>query len=269
MIRKISKLFALVLLFAIPSSAFASKTTYIYTNHRLHYVKRVELDKKELKKRGEVNHPYTFTELQLRNLLASIQFSKTLILAKEVEENEVLNNMALDFLVPHLAEAFKGVQAREEVAFSLVTYQKRAVFQDNRLTIATAWVKDNFLHIHFHKLMAKVDTTNYDKFSDVSKAINRARGVRVALELQSGQEFGESTDEILLPVAMADLLVKAEAKREEPKEEQKKSETPMAKTEGEPSAVESRLQQLEELKKKGLVSKKEYEEKKKEILSDL
>ncbi len=171
-------------LFIVPSPAFAAKTTYIHTNRRFHYVKRVELDKKELKERGEAMHPYTFTELQLRNMLANIEISRKLILKKEVESSEVFNNQALDFLIPHLVEGFKTAQPNEEIAFSVVINKVKALFQDNRLTIATAWVKDNFLHIHFHKLMAKIDTTVYDKLGDVSKAINRAQGLRVSLELK-------------------------------------------------------------------------------------
>lgn len=276
MVRKIPSIFGLAVLFLVlcPWSlvhgpAFAAKTTYVYTDRKFHFVKRVELKKKELKDREEANHPYRFDELQLRNILAGVHFSQKLILKKEVDAKEVFNKAALDFLVPHLVKAFEEAKPNEQVVFSFITGSAKLVFLENRLTLAEAWVKDNYLHIQFRKLMAKIDTTVYDKFADVSKAINRARGLRIDLELKPGQEFGDSIDEVLLPLIAATLAVPQAEKTEAVV----KKEEPVLQTEPvmtqPPSEVETRLRQLENLKKQGLITKEEYEAKRKEILTDL
>lgn len=239
-----------------PALAFAAKTTYIYTDRKFHFVKRVELKKKELKERGEANHPYGFDELQLKNMLGDLHFSHKLILKEEVETKEVFNKLALDFLVPHLVEAFKNTMPQEEVVFSLITASRALVFQENRLTLAEAWIKDNFLHIRFRKLMAKIDLTKYDKFADVSKAINRARGLHIDLELKPGQEYGDSTEEVLLSLTKTQAVGKPG----------------VSSTVAEPalsSGIETRLKELENLKEKSLITEEEYEAKRKEILSDL
>ena len=250
-------------LFLLPPLAWAAKTTYIYTDRKYHFIKRVELKKKELKERGEANHPHTFDPLTLRDLLSGIEVSKQLILSKKVEEREVFDKHSLDFLVPHLVEAFKQAGPAEQIVFSFILQKPSVVFHDTRLTLAEAWVKDGFLHLYFRKLMAKIDLTKNDKFADVSRAINRARGLRVALELKEGQQFGESTDEILMPLVG---LPKTVAASPEPRPAPKPKATAEQKP---PSAIETRLQELEDLKKKGLITKKEYEAKREQILSEL
>lgn len=266
-----------------PAFAYAAKTTYVYTDRKFHFVKRVELKKKELKDREEANHPYRFDELQLRNILANVHFSQKLILKKEVDAKEVFNKAALDFLVPHLVKAFEEAKPNEQVVFSFITGSAKLVFLENRLTLAEAWVKDNYLHIQFRKLMAKIDTTVYDKFADVSKAINRARGLRIDLELKPGQEFGDSVDEVLLPLtATPTVLTSAEPQAATPKAAAPQAEKvdavvkqPEPALKPEPvvakptSEVENRLRQLEHLKEQGLITEKEYEAKRKEILSNL
>lgn len=280
MIRKISEIFFLTFLLLVPgpwplapSPALAAKTTYIYTNRRFHFVKRVELDKKELKKRGEAGQPYSFTELQLRNLLADVQISEKLLFKKEVESQEVFNQSVLDFLVPHLVEAFKQAQPNEEIVFSFVATKAKSIAQDNRLTLGKAWVKDGFLHVYFRKLSAKIDTTNYDKLGDVSKAINRAKGLKIALQLKEGQEFGETTDEVLLSLApKKDNEQRTMDKGPTVKKDQgqgTRDKGPTAKTEEAESTIETRLKKLKELKEKGLITEEEYEAKRKEILKEL
>lgn len=258
-----------------PALAEAAKTTYIFTDRKYHFVKRVELDKKELKERGEAAHPQKLEEGLLHQLLSSVHFNRKLLLKKEVEAKEVFNTQALGFLIPHLTKALAEAKPNEQIVFSYITYDAKALFRDNRITLAEAWVQDPFLHIYFRKLMAKIDTTKYDKFSDVSRAINRAKGLRVSLELNEGQEFGDSTDEILLPLAglpkaAPEKMAEEKAAAVTPPPEA--APPPVAEQEESPEVVsgtEQRLRELEELKKKGLVSKKEYEAKRKEILGDL
>ncbi|OGQ04427.1 MAG: hypothetical protein A2W61_07020 [Deltaproteobacteria bacterium RIFCSPLOWO2_01_44_7] len=255
-----------------PVLAEAAKTTYVYTDRRFHFVKRVEMDKEELKER-QVNHPYTFTDLQLRDMLAGVKFSRQLVFKKEVQEDAVFNQANLDFLVPHLVQAFKESQPNEEIVFAFITHRSKFVVRDDQLTIVRSWVEGNQLHMEFRKLMAKVDVTNYDKLGDVNQAMNRAQGLRVALELTPGQQYGRSTDEVLLTIPSASAVASA---LEKPKEEKAKEEKKTAKVEKRTTVSEpvsgsaaDRLKQLDQLKKQGLISKEEYQQKRQEILNQL
>lgn len=266
-----------------PMLAYAAKTTYIYSDRRFHFVKREELGKKDLKERGEVNHPYEFTELQLREMLSRVQVNRKVLFKKEVEESHVFNQTAMEFLVPHLVTAFKEATPNENVIFSFVAKKPTFVFRDDRITIASAWVQNGFLHLEFKKLLAKLAVTNYDKLGDVSKAINRAEGLRVALELGEGQQFGKTTEEILLPVPTAAVAVAA-AQTEEKKAEEAKPKMKEAKvvapkeelksqkvetTSPVSSSAEAKLEEIKKLYDKKLITKKEYEQKRKEVLDDL
>lgn len=255
---KIIKATLLFLLVAGP--AFATKTTYITTDRKFNFVKRVELKEKELKKRGTADQPHTFVPMELKNMLSGVAVSHQLVLSKEADSEEVFDSVGLDFLVPNLVEAFKQAGPNEEIIFSFIARKSKTLFQDNRLTLASTWVKDGFLHLAFRKLLAKIDTTNYDKLGDVSTAMNRAKGIRIALELKPGQEFGKSTDELMVKIGGTALMMKKE-------ETTKKEAKPVPVLVN--SDVEARLKKLQELKDQNLISKKEFEGKKKEILKDL
>lgn len=276
MIRKISGLFLTAFLFSAYGPVLAAKTTYIHTDRKFHFIKRVELKEKELKKRGEAGHPHTFTELQLRNMLADLQVSQKMVLSKEVETQEIFNSANLDFIIPHLVEAFKQAQPNEEVVFSFITRRSKTIFQDNRITLAECWVKDGFLHLRFRKLLAKIDLTNYDKLGDVATAINKSRGLRIDIDLKPGQEFGETTEEVLLGIGTAVEPSPAAAEKELPAAELQRPEAgkePAVDTgraeSKQQAGVEERLKKLKGLKDQGLIGKKDYEAKRKEILKDL
>lgn len=260
------------------SSVLATKSTYVYTDRRYQSVKRVEVDADDLKDR-QINQPYTFSELQLREMLSALKFDKKALFNKNEETDEVIfNQPALDLLVPNLAKAFQEAQPNEEVIFSFVTHKPKVLMRDDRLTIAKSWIEGNQLHIHFKKLMAKI-SNDYDKMSDVNIAISKAQGVRVSILIQPGQQFGKSTDEVLLAIPPAESgtidhgpLTVDQKKLEKPATEKAK---PVSVTTATPplptntNATEGRLQQLDSLKKKGLINKDEYQKKREEILNSL
>ena len=261
----------------VPALSQASKTTYIVTDRRFNFVKRVELDKDEIKER-KITQPYTFTDLQMRDMLAGIKCNKQLVVEKQVQDQEVYNQPALDFLVPYLVKAFKEAQPNEEVVFSYLASKGMILAQDHRLTIASAWVDGGVLHLKFRKLMAKIASVN-EKMSDISQTINRAQGVRVSLDAGPGQQFGNTTDELLLTVPDANAVVdnRPQTTDHEPKtnnvlratsSEQRLPASSLAGATAAPS-IERRLQQLESLKKQGLVNDEEYKQKRQEILKQL
>lgn len=265
------RMLSLILLTAVllPSLAWAAKTSYIYTDRKFHFVKRVEIGKKDLEDRT-LNHPHNFTDFQLREMLAGLKFSREVLLKKEAEEKEVFSQANLDMMVPYLVQAFKDAKPDEEVVFSFITAKSKYLVRDDRLTIVRAWVEQETLHLNFRKLMAKV-SNNWDKFSDVTQAMNRAQGIRVSLELGPGQQYGKTTDEILLtaPDASAVAAVVAEPAPTAKEAAAQPMAQPMVQPMAQPASVETRLKQIKDLEKKGLISKEEYEQKKKEILEKL
>lgn len=260
-----------------PVITFAAKTTYIFTDRRFHFVKREELKSKELKARGEANHPYTFSDLQMHNLLANIRLNKKYILAKKTEELTVFDPVHLDWMIPYVVKAFQDAKPNEEVVFAMVTPAGKFLIRDDRLTIVRGWVEKERLHLYFKKLMAKVPN-NFDKLSDVSQAMNRSQSINVTLDLQKGQEFGKSMDELVLAIPSTESLSLAASETAAPEttapkkgSASKKKSAPeaAAAAPAENASVETRLQQLQKLKDQGLISSKEYETKKKEILKEL
>lgn len=281
--QKFSVFFLALVLLTPPAFVWAAKTTYVQTDRKFNYVKRVEVDEDRVKEKG-ITHPYTFSDLQIREMLSNIKLNRKTMFKNEAEEVVVFDGHALDYLAPYLVQAFKEAKPNEEIIFSVLSRKSTFLIRDDRMTIVGAWVSGGTLHLDFHKLMAKV-SPNYDKMSDVSEAINRAQGLRVALEVGPGQQFGESTDEILVTIPDANALVRVVAEGTEDQQQKENREAkitatapatieatatkPVTQQPVVDGSVEGRLQQLESLRKKGLINKDEYEGKRKEILEKL
>lgn len=245
-----------------PAIVQAKKTTYVFTDRKFNFVKRVELKKKELQKRGKVNHPYAIDPMILRKNLSEVQVSRKILLSEKVEESHIFNNQSLENIVPHLIQAFAEATIQEEVAVSFLKEEKNNLVRDDRLTILKAWIVEDKLVLKFQKLMAKVPNS-YDRIGDVQQAINRSQGLRVSLDLQPGQEYGESTDELVLNLK----LVVGSASKKEPLTV---PETPPVPDANKPETNnEGRLVELKQLKDKGLITEKEYDQKREEILKKL
>lgn len=193
----------LVLFLVLPVAVQARKTTYVFTDRKFNTVKREELKKKELQKRGELNHPFEIDPSLLRKNLAGIRVSRKILLSEKVTESEVFNAESLDRMLPHILQAFREATLKEGVSVSFLREEKKSLVRDDRLTILDAWISGENLHLKFHKLMAKIPN-NYDRIGDVHQAINRAQGLRVSLELQPGHAYGAGTDELVIPLKEGD-----------------------------------------------------------------
>ncbi len=298
---------AAAVLLVLAATAEAAKTTYIVTNHRFNYVKLKEV-KDSVAESRKMTHPAQIDELGLRTALASINLSRSYVIKKEVDSQQVFDDSALNFLAPNLATAFMQAKANEEVVFSYLSKQPLFILRNDRLNLGRAWISGNELHIRFDKLYAKVlgDT---DKRGGEGEAVAKAQGLRVRLELGPGQALGvDDTDEVVLQlnynyaenlkkpeepkvektmsgqivqpaedntaqsqkqVVKGEKLSKKErAKAEAQAKENLAQQMPAAEAAPAPT-VKERLEALDQLKKDGLVNKKEYDEKRKEILKDL
>ncbi|MFH0799229.1 MAG: hypothetical protein V2A66_03500 [Pseudomonadota bacterium] len=298
--KKIILSIAVLCLFA--GEVFAAKTTYIITNKRFNYIKLKEVSGREVEARA-MTHPATVDEQGLRAALASVQLSRTYLIKKEVDTQQVFDDWAIDFLSANLPRAFAKAGPNETVVFSYLSKNPVFIIRNDRLNIGQMWIHNDELHIKFEKLYAKV-IGDIDRRGTEARAIAQAKSLRVKLDLGEGQKLGtDDPEEIVLDMhhnyakkpeseappppnvtmagekieAPADQKAQAAATNEKtPKgkkavkgskaEQTAPAAVPQAAA---PTGPKQRLEQLEYLKNKGLVNKKEYEEKRKEILKDL
>jgi hypothetical protein len=272
-------------------AAYAAKTTYIATNKRFNFVKLKEVSGREAEER-KMTHPATVNEEGLRAALASIKLSRSYVIKKEVDSQQVFDDPSINYLAPNLVKAFAQASPMEEVVFSYLSKNPIFIIRNDRLNIADAWIEGDELHIRFEKLYAKI-SGDVDKRGNEGRAISKSKGLRVDLDLGPGQKLGLSDpDEVVLDLNYNYVTVPEEKKpptegvtmtgKRVPLEQKKAAEAAAAPSKGEAVAaaatpedaagdtdVKARLKKLEELKKEGLINKQEYEEKKKEILKDL
>lgn len=253
-------------LMLIPVSLWARKTTTIATNHRFNAVKLSEVSLKEAEKRG-ISHPVDVDETRLREILASLKLSKQYMVRKDVASQDIFGEMALDFLAPNLAAAFRKAAVTDEVLFSFLDKHPDFIMRNDRLTVGRAWIHGDEVHIAFDKLYAKV-TGDTDKRGNEAKLAARARGLRVSLALEPGQRMSPQNPEEVIIDLKAPLATATPSPEEDDGEgdggggEGKEEEKDQATT-------EERLQELKGLREKDLISRKEYEAKRKEILNGL
>lgn len=152
------------------------------------------------------------------------------------------------------------------------------IVRNDHLTMINVFVTAEGVHFYFGKLFAKLDG-DYMEVSKMDETIRRAKGMRVALTAVEGQKLSFASENELILDPGYDF-VNSVAKTEVPADA-KSSQKTVAKTAAtskvaEPVAeaapeetIEERLQNLENLKDKGLITDKEYKAKKKEVLSEI
>lgn len=248
---------ALLSLFPVVASA---EEQYIYTNHRLDYVKIERIPKKRLAEKSPT-HPATVSVDKMREMLGSITLGRRLFFKKQIKEREVFTERAVNFLAPWLVQAFEKAGADEQVIFSYLMKEPEFVVRNDRFTAAVAWIKGNELHIEFLKLHAKLEG-DYDKRGNFDKVVNRAKGLRVELEPQPGQILGaDDASELIFDMSKT-FAGAARTPEDDGGDASGKKAT---RTTG-PSTAE-RLSELEKLHRAKLITDKEYENKRRQILS--
>lgn len=245
---------------------------------------------------GALNQPITISKEKLHNMLATLSFNKTLVIMKDREDVTLFDKRGLEMLTPYLSQAFAEATPEQMVRFLYIKkdpYGK--VIRNDRLIMGYMWVRNGELFVRFDKLYAKI-FGDYQRPGN-RKMLNDAKDVRVSLDQQPGQTvIGQKLVALRIN---HDYYADIQRKREEnlrAKEEKKKKETevgvplpesePGAETANAkdstvknlvsdepgaslPGSTASRLNELDELKKKQLISEKEYKAKRKEILEDL
>jgi hypothetical protein len=289
-----------VLAVAVPQVATAKKNDeYIANNHRFNSVMLKEIKQKEAEKLG-IMHPQQVDVQGLKAALASINLSRSYIIKKEVDSQRVFGDGAVDFLSVNLSRAFSQATSNQIVEFSYLQKEPIFILRNDRLNLGKVWLASDGLHIVFDKLYSKI-TGDVDARGHEGQAIARSKGLRVHLDVGPGQQMSlDNPDEVIVdlhynfaealqkkkdePPPPAKTIAGEEAPAPEtaaaPKADDKKvakkgkksepvveaAPTPAALT---PSTTEQRMKALDQMRKDGLISKKEYEAKKKEILQGL
>jgi hypothetical protein len=246
----------------VSSGAQAGETIYKSKN-KIDFIKLEKAKKAE--REGGISHPFTFTPDQMRSILSSVRFNKKIMLMKDIENRDLFDEANVEFLTPYLVEAFQKAKPEEAVVVSYFTRGSKLMVQNDRLTVMRAFVKDDGLHIKFTKIYAKMlgDRTT----QGAAAASSNARGLRVSLELQPGQNrVSLEPEELTFDLAHYSAAVVAE--KAVPKKEKAKT-TSSQKEVVDDTSVRSRLKELDQLKADGVITEKEYQAKRKEVLKEL
>lgn len=273
--KKLNFIFLLIVSIFFTADSFAKSNIYIY-RHRADWVKLSKLSKKQL---GDTQllHPFEISIPQMETMLLSLSLNKASAFKKEVKEKDIFNLEEARKYAPFLVEALHKASPNEVVNMSVI--QKRAYFvmRSDYLTMVNVFATEEGVHFNFRKLFAKLDG-DYEQASKLDRAIRDAKSLRVSLEAKEGQKiaFQDPMELILDPRYDFSGTGVALRYEEEPmpraKEDAKKKKSPYHE---ESVAVQNsqntkdRLTQLEELKSSRLISDKEYERKRQEILNSL
>lgn len=285
-------LWILCLLFAAPT-AFGASSEYLY-RQRLNWVKVKKASPKEVPL-GTFKHPVQMTAETVEAMLLSVKINNKFLLKKEIETDEIFNSWEARKLAPFIAQGLAEADADHVVNFAVVHKRPTFVIRNDHLSMGNIWYAEDGLHIQFNKLFAKLDG-DYEASSQMDKAINRAKSVRVTLASGEGQKLSyDSPTEIILNPGHDFHAQVAAAQAEELKQEEQKlkgkkrgkqSDVPEIAPAPSPAAVPvasgaksaptvstsastaERLKEIDQLKADKLITQEEYNQLRKKVLSD-
>ncbi len=298
--KRLLQIFSVVLL-SVPALAAWGATVYQQPNNPANFVKLEKFRPKGPE--VQLNHPHTFTDEQIRAILRSLKYSKKLILLKESKNRDIFELEYIDKFAPYLIDAFAKATPEQAVVWSVVQKRPYFIIRNDKLTTVRMWIVGNELHMDFLKVEAKLQG-DYQAKTTGQRLINEAQGVGVRIEPQQGQKFAlDSTETLILDLnanwpQIADALDDEDERLREEAELAKKGKKMAKSPEGSsatgattlsttssataapaparpaPSAkdqsdAQARLTELKALKDKGLITEKDYDKKKEEILKDL
>ncbi len=266
---------SLILTLMLGNATAFAKTEYIYRN-RMNWVKLEDLSKKQLA--GVVlQHPSTgLTQPQMAAMLMSLQINKGQLFKEELNTTQVFEDDEAQKLSGFLLTALSQAAPHQVVSVEVVHKKTKVILRNDYVSLFKVFVTDEGLHFYFSKLYAKL-TGDYTQPANYDAAVQRAKSVRVSLSAGEGQKLAYSDEnEIILDpsydfaagTALPPVEATAKAVAKAPATAKTAPPTPTAPAET-PVTVDERLKKLDELKEQGLISPKEYKEKRKEILNDL
>ncbi len=257
------------LLFFPPSLQAETKTVW---EKRMNFVKIDRMPAKEMPELAP-NHPYTISEEEMEAMLLSLRISKQHLIRKQVGSQEVFLSDEAKEIAPHLVEALRMAGPDEWVVLNMIQKRPFFILRDDRLTLAFLWVEGKELHIRFKKMFAKL-TGDYESVTDKGRQVKDAAAVRITLEAGPGQTLSyRDTAEVLLDTQFdfskwwESVPKDLSGQPLSPAQAAQVQATQQALAPPKKSATE-RLNELDQLKKDGRVTEKEYQEIRANILKD-
>ncbi len=276
----------------LPAPLALAKDVEIFkqANNPANYIRLDEIKDKKAETL-QLNHPYTFTEDQMADIMRSLRYNRKALFSNKVKNRNVYEEEYVEKFAPLLVKAFAEVQPNQVVNFSIAQKRPWVIIRNDKLTAVRMWVTGNELTIDFLKTEAQLLGDYQANTQAGQKQINDAKGLRITLEPQEGQKFSfDTTDKIILDlntdwekvvdkIEEEDARLKAEEIAQKSKRAQKKyTEAAKPAQSAQPAqpvsskdqkTAEDRLGELKKLKDKGLITPEDYEKKKQEILQSL
>lgn len=262
----------LVFVFVLPAQA--KSKTYLYRS-RANWVKLVELKKKQI---GDtvLEHPQNSLSTEiLENMLLSITLNRSALFGKEVKELGVFTVEEARKYAAFIVQGLKSASPNQVINVAVIHQRPHFIIRADYLSIFNVYVTGEGVHFYFNKIFARLDG-DYEQASQMDAALSRAKSARVTIKPMPGQRlaYHDGQEIIMDPAfnfAANSIVPRAETVKSEYQMINEPRQAPVASAPatGNQNDIKSRLSKLEELKKSGLITTQEYQQKKKDILNSL
>lgn len=250
----------------ISACGFENRKGYFFDNHRFNYVRAEKLSNST----GEnINHPFTFSEPEMSTILKMVEIKKGSAFTKNEKEKSIFDGYSINKLTPALVKAFATITPEQRVGFSFMMKSPTFILKNDRLTAGWMWVEDGKLHIDFDLIYVKINSdTDKMGYTAMRQTIAKSKGLRVALDLQPGQEYGATTRELVIDTGMASKIAEQTlAKEKELAERGVDAEVKIEVVKE--KSVRERMRELDTLRKERMITEEEYQKKRSELLGRL
>jgi hypothetical protein len=273
---------ALMLAGVFISEQAVAKKRYVYRK-RAEWVKFDKVSKGKLKKLGlTLDHPVNISANQMEAMLRSLTLTKGSNFKNELKEKNVFSMEEARKYAPLIVKALNQAESNEYVNVAIVHKRPYFIIRADYFSMISIYVTGNDIHFDFRKLWAKLHG-DYEQASKLDAAINNAQSFHVNLELGPGQRRSLSNaNEVIMDrtydfwsqsvmgtTSEAPPAYYQPANSDGEMVQPVPTPAPVYRQAPAETHVKARLQQLEDLKKSGLITNKEYNEKRSQILSDL
>ncbi|MDO8644347.1 MAG: hypothetical protein Q7S00_05190 [bacterium] len=252
-VRKLLFFFLLLPLTLSAATFYRGRVDYVRTEKAPKEVRQLKL-----------NHPHLFDEDKLRSILSAIRFNKKILVMKDIENRRVFDDRAVEFLLPYLMQAFSQVGEKELVRFAFVNQDPKVIIQNDQLIACKMFIEGTTLHMDFMKLYAKL-LGDYQR-KGAENLIWDSQEIGVSLEYIPGiQPSQNNPKEVLIDMTHDFTKEPAAVEASQP---EIRVQTKIIQKEA-PKSVKERLKELEQVKKEELITEKEYQKKRKDLLKEL
>lgn len=264
--KKILFLFVLVVLPAALQAA-----TYLYKG-RTDYV-RIEKVPRGLRQL-ELAHPVSFSDEKIREVLGAFRYSKRHALSTQVEYGPIFNAKAVEFLAPYVREAFSRMEKNQVLHLVYVDHHAQSILRDHTLVACRFYVVDHFLYADFLKLHSNLEGDYQRRGGEY--LINDSREVGIELKFPEGISPAASGDGAIAVLDLTHDFSKVEDKAPHASQIVQKTKinkvdktAPVGKTASPEKTVKERLAELKKLREEELITEKEYQRKRRELIDQL